>query len=429
MTSTVAVLQEVRRRARRTPDRLAAILVALLALTAGTGLLGILSVRDRAAALDEATGNSSRLSVAAVTAYQSLSDADATAAGAFLAAGAEPPQAGQRYAADIAQAAAALSTLTQGASADAAGAVAELAGDLPVYAGKIDTARAYNRQGLPLGAAYLREASTLARERMLPAAQRLYQLEAGRLAAAQHAGSAPPWLALAAGVLAAAALVAAQRHLTRTTNRLLNPGLLAATAGTVAAVGWLAVASVRVAVDTGTSRRTGTEQIEALAQARIASLQARSFEALTLVARGNGADLERRYAATMERLGGTGGLLETAAARTAEADSAAEVRAAAATVRLWREVHADLRRMDDAGDYADAVALATGPASTTAGSLASSVDQHLGAATAQAGDRFARAAGRARGALSGVGPGVVAIMALAAAASAVGMWPRIAEYR
>jgi hypothetical protein len=425
------VIVRARRRYGRTPDRLVALLAGLVLLAAGTGVAGLAGVRDRAAALDEATGTSSRLSVAAVTAYQSLSDADATAAGAFLAAGAEPPQAGRRYNADIAQAAAALSTLTAGApTGEAAAAVAELAGDLPVYAGKIETARAYNRQGLPLGAAYLREASTLARERMLPAAQRLYQIESGRLAAAQDAGAAAPWLALTLGVLTIAALVAVQVHLTRTTNRLLNIGLLAATAGTLVSVGWLGIAAGRVAADTGTSRRAGTEQIEALAQARIAVLQARSFEALTLVARGTGAELERQFAATMVRLDGPDGLLALATARTAQQpETQAEVRAAADALRLWRAVHADLRRMDDAGQYSDAVALATGPASTTAGSLASTLDAHLGTAIDHAGERFGTAAAQARGALSGVGAGVALIMTLAAAASAAGMWPRIAEYR
>jgi hypothetical protein len=427
---------QVRHRARRTPDRLTGMLVGLVLLTTGTGLAAALGVQSRAAALAEATGRSSRLSLAAVSAYQSLSDADATAASAFLAAGAEPPQAGQRYAADLAQAAAALSAITAGAPDDdqAAGAIAELTGDLPVYAGRMDAARAYNRQSLPLGPAYLREASTLLRERMLPAAKRLYDLEAGRLERAQHHGSAPPWAALTLGVLALAALGAVQLHLTRTTNRLINPGLLVATAATLAALAWLTAASVRAAADTGTSRREGTAQVDALAQARIAALQARGDEALTLVARGNGADLEREFAATVQRLGGEpggepGGLLAQAAARIDQPATRVEVTGARAALRDWLRTHADLRRLDDAGQYSDAVVLATGTASTSSASLASTLDAHLGTAIDQAGARFAAAAGRARGALSGVAAGTALLLVGAALAAAAGLWRRIAEYR
>jgi hypothetical protein len=424
----------LRQRARRTPDRLTALTVALVLLTAGTGLVAALSVRGRDAALAEASGRSSRLSLAALAVYQSLSDADATAAGSFLAAGAEPPEAGQRYGADLARAAAALSTVAAGAAAggEVSTAVAELAGDLPVYAGRIDAARAYNRQSLPLGAAYLREASTLLRERMLPAAQRLYGSAAARLDQARGRGGALPWRALLLGVLTLAALVATQAYLTRATNRMLNLGLLAATAGTLAAVVWLAVAAAQARSATDTARRDGTAQVQALAQARIAGLQARSAEALTLVARGNGADQERQFTDLVGQLGGGqlgGGLLDEARQRIRQPDSRAEVDAAAAALGSWRQTHQALRQLDDAGQYMDAVALATGPASTSSGSLASAVDDHLGRAIDQASARFDQAAARARSALSGVAAGVAALLVLAAAASAAGMWPRIAEYR
>jgi hypothetical protein len=49
-----------------------------------------------------------------------------------------------------------------------------LSTDLPVYTGEIETARADNRIGYPVGAAYLREATTLMNSSLLPAAENLY---------------------------------------------------------------------------------------------------------------------------------------------------------------------------------------------------------------------------------------------------------------
>ena len=94
--------------------------------------------------------------------YRALSDADATAATAFLSGGLEPIAARHRYQADIAQAASRLEAATAiaGHSAAARG-LAALSAALPVYAGEVETARADNRLGLPLGAAYLREAASL----------------------------------------------------------------------------------------------------------------------------------------------------------------------------------------------------------------------------------------------------------------------------
>src|SRR6266581_7886662 len=104
--------------------------------------------------------------------YRALSDADATAASAFLSGGLEPIAARRRYQADIAQAAAHLESATAAAGhSPAARDLARLSAGLPVYAGEVETARADNRLGLPLGAAYLREASSLMRGALLPAAR------------------------------------------------------------------------------------------------------------------------------------------------------------------------------------------------------------------------------------------------------------------
>ena len=75
---------------------------------------------------------------------------------------------------------------------------------------------------------------------------------------------------------------------TRRTNRVFNIGLVAATAATVVLVGWLGVSAVVIGTRLDASDRDGSAQVDRLVQARVAALQARADESLTLVARGAG---------------------------------------------------------------------------------------------------------------------------------------------
>ena len=65
-----------------------------------------------------------------------------------------------------------------------------LATQLPVYTGLVEAARANNRQGFPVGAAYLRRASDLMRTTLLNAAEDVYTVEAHRTNADYKTGTA-----------------------------------------------------------------------------------------------------------------------------------------------------------------------------------------------------------------------------------------------
>ena len=124
---------------------------------------------EHASAAGDVVTASEPLSFDAQQIYQSLSDADATEAAAFLA-GLEPPAARQRYLADVARAASYLEAATAAAGGQGqAHRLTVLSTELPVYTGLVESARADNRLGLPVGAAYLAEASELMRSRLLPA--------------------------------------------------------------------------------------------------------------------------------------------------------------------------------------------------------------------------------------------------------------------
>src|SRR4030081_3382960 len=97
VASTVAITRPALTRAGRTPrmvglaattpGRLGMITAGLVALTMAAGAASVLAVQDTAATLDELSTRSAPLSIAAQQVYRSLSDADATAASAFLSGG------------------------------------------------------------------------------------------------------------------------------------------------------------------------------------------------------------------------------------------------------------------------------------------------------------------------------------------------------
>src|SRR5215469_17012925 len=211
MTASAAVtamrpMRGVRARlgAGTTHAKLRLLLLVLLALTVLWGVVAAWSVAGHASAAGNVRAVSEPLSLDAQRIYRSLSDADATEAAAFLHGGQEPLALRRQYQADIARAARELETATAAAGGSSAGPqLAVLSAGLPVYAGLVETARADNRLGYPLGAAYLREASGLMRSTLLPAARAVYAHENAQLAAADQQATSVPYAALVAAVLAA----------------------------------------------------------------------------------------------------------------------------------------------------------------------------------------------------------------------------------
>ncbi|PWK87491.1 hypothetical protein C8D88_104652 [Lentzea atacamensis] len=404
-----ALVRRVTGLARSTPGRLSLIIVVLVLASLASGWLTTWSVSRHERALDDLATQSEPLAHAAQEVYRSLQDADATAASAFLSGGLEPPQLRERYEADIAQAQAALSVAT----ASSPDLTATLAAQLPVYTGLIETARTNNRQGFPVGAAYLREASGLMRTQLLPAAQELYRAETDRVARAQDEANFP-WGSVGVALAFVVALVLTQRYLTHKTNRLLNVGLLVATAAAVLSLLWVTTVSVLVMNDVGDSR-TASQKVDVLAQARIATLTARGDETLTLVARGAGQAYEKNFVEVSDRLEG---LLDHAKAL----ENTEAIDQAMRHFRQWQQVHQRIREADDAGQYNDAVALIDNP-------YFDSLDQDLVRAIGEARQDFSDEVAVARASLAGTAVGVLVLAVISAVGSTMGLWQRLKEYR
>lgn len=423
-----ARLPAVRRRLGRTPGRLALATAVLIVLGLATGVASAVGVRQRIDLINGATARTGELTVATQRLYRALSDADATAASAFLAGGVEPVAVRERYQRAIADAAAALTVVSGGRAGGDRGdaAIARITAQLPVYTGLVETARAYNRQGVPLGGAYLREASGLMRERLLPAVQQLYEAVSEELDEVRGDAGAFPWFAVLLGLVTIAALVVVQRDLTRRTNRVFNIGLVAATAAAALLVVWLGVSAVLVAGRLDASQEQGSKQVAQLVEVRIAALQARSYEAHTLIARGNGAQFEKDYGRTMEKVTGPNGL---GAVWDVDPATRNEVQGAVSVAQQWLAAHKELRDLDDGGDYAKAVTAAIGSDQKSTASLFNQLDGHLASAIQSSGERFDQEVDRAAGALTGADVATALLAALLIVGAALGIQRRLAEYR
>ncbi|MYU22297.1 hypothetical protein [Streptomyces sp. SID8352] len=429
-------LDRLRAAAVTEPGRLRIIGALLAVLVVAFGSVTAWQTSTRAAAADDVLTRSQPLTSDAADIYRSLADANTAASSGFLAGGQETRQSRDRYEKGIRTAATKLVRAAANSDPDSASAatVAKLNRLLPEYKGLVERARTYNRQGFPVGGAYLRYANEKMQREMLPAAEDLYNTENQRLRD-DYADARPyPWAAIGLGVLALAVLAWAQHRSYRHTNRVLNRGLVAASAATAAVLVWLAVGHSVAVTRLSDSRAHGVRSLDALHEARIASLKARGNENLTLVARGaettkvNGETYDAYdfdFGTNMTDLGK--GLAE---ARRLADDTAGgrPVAAAEADMKRWRERHIAAREQDENGNYQQALDLVIGGRGSTA-EYFDAVDGALAEALAHEEGQFRQAARAGRDAMTGLPEGAGALALLGAAGAVLGIGRRLSEYR
>ncbi|WP_163506647.1 hypothetical protein [Fodinicola acaciae] len=412
------------------PVVLGGLAVALIVLSLLYGAIGLGDAQGRSQSLDQLAGSSGPLSAAAQDLYRALSDADATATGAFLAGGLEAPAVRDRYELDIAAATRSLATAVAARDPDdlrqSDHPLVILSMQVPVYTGLVETARANNRQGLPIGAAYQREASNLMRTQLLPAAQRLAESESAQVSADQDSAGAIPVLAILVLLVLLGLLWFTQREVSRHANRVVNVGLLAATGAVVLATLWMAVGTTIAVSQVSASRSGGSAQANALAQIRVTLLKARADETLTLVARGNGQTYQDDYGQLTKPVGGA-----LTAARDAATDPAvrADLQAASQIFQSWQVVHKSIRAYDDQGNYDRALALTIGGDRGSAATAFDQLDTRLRDAITRTRTSFEQDIAAANGAMTGLAYGTALLALVAAAGSTYGLWQRLKEYR
>ncbi|WP_176986157.1 hypothetical protein [Streptomyces sp. 2231.1] len=429
-------VDRVRAAATTEPGRLRIIGAVLALLVVAFGAVTAWQSSERAAAADDVLHSSQPLSSGAAAIYRSLADANTTASSGFLAGGQESAASRDRYEKDIRTAASGLVTAAANAEPGSASeaTIAKLNRLLPEYKGLIERARTYNRQGYPVGGAYLRYANEKMQTRMLPAAEDLYTKENQRLDA-DYADATPyPWAAIALGLLALAALGWAQHRTYRRTNRVLNHGLVAGSAATAVVLLWLVVGHTIARSGLDGSYDNGIRSLSVLHDARIASLKARGNENLSLVARGaetitvGGKPYDAYYYDFDKDMAVLGKGLSRAATLADDRAGTTPVEAAEGNMAVWKQRHASARAEDENGNFQQALDKVIGAKGAT-GECFDSVDANLARAIDHEQAEFQRSAGHGRDAMTGLPVGAAVLAVLGAAGAVAGIGRRLSEYR
>ncbi|MEV0076737.1 hypothetical protein AB0H58_10020 [Nocardia neocaledoniensis] len=416
---------------RSSPGRLVAAGLVLMVLCVTAGAVTSTTVSDRQQALGVLLDDTEPDAHSANHLYTSLSIADAAAGTAFLAGGLEPVAVRDRYTQAIGEAAAELVTqsghLSEEEAADPSGADRKLrtgiATGLPVYTGLIETARANNRSGYPVGAAYLSEASHQMQTTLLPMAEELENHRLDAVTAAQHRHVLPPWPAIVLLMLTLAALLWVQVELARRSRRVFNMGLLIGTGALALTLVWTVAAGSVSAVAMIRCRDQGAVPAARLAESRILVQQARSAEMVKLVRRDATGDYDRTFDANTTRL------TELLTGYPQDAPARAEVADARAALGRWQAAH---QRMNDTlarGDFAGATAVATGASVADSAAQVDAIDKALDKAAASARDTLRSKVSQAIDVLAFLAPGAFVLGVIGAVCVALGLWPRLREYR
>ncbi|WP_416962745.1 hypothetical protein [Streptomyces sp. Agncl-13] len=436
-TALAEGVDQLRAAATTEPGRLRAIGALLALLVVAFGAVAAWQTDSRATAADDVLHHSQPLSSDAAAIYRSLADADTMAASGYLAGLQEPPATREQYEKDIKTAAAKL--VTAAANTDPGSSSAAIITDLnellPQYKGLVESARANNRQGFPVGGAYLRAANDTMQNQMLPKAQKLYKNENARLNDDYGNATPYPWFAIALGLLALGGLAWAQRRNYQRTNRVLNSGLVAASATTAVVLLWMVVGHTVARAGLNDSFDHGVKSLNVLHDAQIASLKARSDENLILVSRG----AETKTLANKEvvdaydwgydqEIAALGRGLKLADSLADDSAGREPVTVANKSMQEWKSRHETVSDANNEGDYQKARSGVIGDNKST-GECFTSVDKSLNLALTHETEEFRQSAGDGLDAMTGLTAGAAVLALLGAAGAVLGIGRRLSEYR
>ncbi|MFF0264886.1 hypothetical protein [Kribbella sp. NPDC004536] len=331
-----------------TPGRMRAFLILAAAMSVVFGLAAAQGFSQSGGALERAQANAAQL-VRIQAIHTNLVSANADATNAFLVGGLEPPQQRAHFVSSMAAAAGLIAeaATAQPADRDVLGALNKT---LITYEGLIEQARANNRQGLPIGSQYLKDANSVLQDDSLPLVKALVEANEKRVDTEFDGISYGTIWVVVGGLLTLIVFFLTLRWLARRTHRYLN---IPIAAGAVLVLLTTAVGGIALASASGSAKDTRNSEYErtlALSRARIAAYDARSNESLTLIARGSGDSFDKAYNAAdgqvtdqLSKLNGNDSYLIS-------------------SWQGYQTVHKKVREDDTNGKWDDAVGIAVGKA-------------------------------------------------------------------
>jgi len=321
-----------------TPARLRAWMVATAVVAVLFGVLSATGVDRRASSLRVADEASQQL-IAVQDVQVRLVHADAIARENYLRGGIEDGAKRATYASELAAVSDGLVSVANRVLPNEAATLAGVSAQLSRYSGLVEQARAYNRQGFPVGAAYLRTANTLSAEMAndLQSVQSSLRqqvndnLDRGDKAGIWlHATGWPLLVTLAVG----GAWVAARFR------RVLNVPVVLA--GLVTLLMLVVGGTIQGSAMADAERATSgpLQAADLAAQVRSASFTAHAQEFSTLIARGSGGD----DSSWQTSISTTEVALDRLCSIAAECGLTSYL-------ANYSEAHASVRKSDGAGDW------------------------------------------------------------------------------
>lgn len=337
--------------------------------------------------------------------------ADALATNAFLVGGLEPAQQRAAYDTALVDVERTLTDAAQAQPADGA-ALAALNEAVLTYTSAMELARANNRQGFPVGAAYLNQASKGLRSTALPLVDNLVTANEQR---SRDAMSPLPWfLVVLPGLLALLALGWLNQQLAARFRRRFNVGIVAAGAATLLMVALAGVAAGNQGSEDSRLLEGSYATVVDGVIARSAANDAKANESLRLISRGSGAAYEKQW--------------EAASTTVLDKTSGDALGSVAGPWRTYAEEHAKIVALDNDGNWDQAVAAATSSASGSSTADFTAFDTSLREVVDTAGNRTTADLDSGRFLFLGVLFLALAAGLAAAASAWRGLTTRIEEY-
>jgi hypothetical protein len=260
---------------------------------------------------------------------------------------------------------------------------------------------------------------------ILPAAQRLYDATSARVDAETNASTeipAPVIIVVAVTLLFGAF---AHRWLARHTRRRVNVGLVVGGLAIAIMIVWVGTALTVSTAESRAAKNTAADSLRTVTSLAITAQQARADETLALIRRGDEDVRKRSYDQRVESMRVQ---LQDYLTRRGSVDDSGLAEADQYLER-WRQADARVNDYIAAGDYqrATEVALGTDDNGATAAfdELNDALSNGIESNRAQLRDDISSA----RRALSGTTVGGAMLSGGAALAVALGLWPRLSEYR
>ncbi|WP_407685698.1 protein kinase G-activating protein GlnX [Mycobacterium sp. HUMS_1102779] len=408
-----------------TPGRILTLGIVLATLGGLTAFATSTTINHRQQVLTTVLNHTEPLSFAAGRLYTTLSVADAAAATAFIAE-AEPRPVRERYEQAITDATVAVTKASSGLTDEP---LIQLLGrinaELAVYTGLIEIARTNNREGNPVGSSYLSEASGLMQATILPDAARLYEATSNRVDDETTASTKiPAPVILVVGTTVALGAFA-HRWLARRTRRRINPGLIVGGLAILVMVVWVGTALTISTTASRSAKDTAADSLKTITKVEITAQQARADETLSLIRRG---DEDIRKQAFYHRIDAMHRQLEQYMSRSDAVDKP-DLQGADQLLVRWRQANDRMNSYISVGNYRAATQVALGGGENDATPAFDQLEDQLVKAMDQGRSRLRNDVLNARSGLSGAQVGGVVLSLGAAIAVALGLWPRLKEYR